>query len=124
MEAAVKEGEGARGTPKMRLLEPSAQAEGFGRIREDHRAEIADDYVELIADLIEARGEARAVDLAERLGVTNATVANTIAKLQRDGPRPLRALPLDLPHRSRPRPRPATANAAPDRPRLPRGPGL
>jgi DtxR family manganese transport transcriptional regulator len=66
-------------------LEASAQAEGFGRIREDHRAEIAEDYVELIADLIAARGEARAVDLAERLGVTNATVANTVAKLQRDG---------------------------------------
>lgn len=71
--------------PKLRLLEASAQAEGFGRIREDHRAEIAEDYVELIADLIAARGEARAVDLAERLGVTNATVANTVAKLQRDG---------------------------------------
>ena len=71
--------------PQLRLLEASAQAEGFGRIREDHRAEIAEDYVELIADLIAARGEARAVDLAERLGVTNATVANTVAKLQRDG---------------------------------------
>jgi DtxR family manganese transport transcriptional regulator len=70
---------------KLKLLEPAAQAEGFGRIREDHRAEIAEDYVELIADLIEARGEARAVEIAERLGVTNATVANTVAKLQRDG---------------------------------------
>lgn len=70
---------------KLQLLEPSAQALGFGRIREDHRAEIAEDYVELIADLIAVRGEARAVDLAERLGVTNATVANTVAKLQRDG---------------------------------------
>ena len=70
---------------KVQLLAPSAQAKGFGRIRADHRAEIAEDYVELIADLIDTRGEARAVDLAERLGVTNATVANTIAKLQRDG---------------------------------------
>lgn len=70
---------------KLKLLEPSAQAEGFGRIREDHRAEIAEDYVELIADLIDAHGEARAVDLAQRLGVTNATVANTVTKLQRDG---------------------------------------
>jgi DtxR family manganese transport transcriptional regulator len=30
-------------------------------------------------------GEARAVDLAGRLGVTNATVNNTVARLQRDG---------------------------------------
>ncbi|MGI9405173.1 MAG: manganese-binding transcriptional regulator MntR, partial [Hyphomicrobiaceae bacterium] len=44
----------------------------------------AEDYVELIADLIEQHGEARVVDLAERLGVTNATVNNTIQRLQRD----------------------------------------
>jgi DtxR family manganese transport transcriptional regulator len=61
------------------------QAEGFGRTRSDHRNEIAEDYVELIADLIDATGEARAVDLASRLGVTNATVAHAIARLQRDG---------------------------------------
>jgi DtxR family manganese transport transcriptional regulator len=64
---------------------PETQAEGFGRTRSDHRNEIAEDYVELIADLIDATGEARAVDLASRLGVTPATVNNTVAKLQRDG---------------------------------------
>lgn len=67
------------------LLGPEQQAEGFGRTRSDHRNEIAEDYVELIADLIDATGEARAVDLASRLGVTPATVNNTIAKLQREG---------------------------------------
>ena len=59
----------------VRLPEADMQAEGFGRTRSDHRSEIAEDYVELIADLIDATGEARAVDLASRLGVTNATVA-------------------------------------------------
>lgn len=44
-----------------------------------------EDYVELIADLIAATGEARATDLAERLGVTPATVANTLSRLKRDG---------------------------------------
>jgi DtxR family transcriptional regulator, manganese transport regulator len=68
-----------------RLPEADMQAEGFGRTRNDHRSEIAEDYVELIADLIEATGEARAVDLACRLGVTNATVTHAIARLQRDG---------------------------------------
>ena len=68
-----------------RLPGAGEQAEGFGRTRSDHRSEIAEDYVELIADLIDATGEARAVDLANRLGVTNATVNNTIAKLQREG---------------------------------------
>ena len=69
----------------VRLPEADMQAEGFGRTRSDHRNEIAEDYVELIADLIDATGEARAVDLASRLGVTNATVAHAIARLQRDG---------------------------------------
>jgi DtxR family manganese transport transcriptional regulator len=44
-----------------------------------------EDYVELIGDLIEATGEARATDLAERFGVTAATVANTLARLKRAG---------------------------------------
>ena len=70
---------------RSRLVVAEAQAAGFDRIRSDHRREIAEDYVELIADLIDATGEARAVDLASRLGVTNATVNNTVTKLQRDG---------------------------------------
>lgn len=74
----------ARGR-KAGLVEVEAQAEGFGRTRSDHRSEIAEDYVELIADLIDATGEARAIDLASRLGVTPATVNNTVAKLQREG---------------------------------------
>ncbi|MEM6496255.1 MAG: manganese-binding transcriptional regulator MntR, partial [Pseudomonadota bacterium] len=45
----------------------------------------AEDYVELIAKLIDETGEARAVDLAEWLGVSKPTVNNTIQRLQRDG---------------------------------------
>jgi DtxR family transcriptional regulator, manganese transport regulator len=69
----------------VRLVEPGTQAASFDRTRSDHRNEIAEDYVELIADLIDCKGEARAVDLAERLGVSSPTVNNTIARLQRDG---------------------------------------
>ena len=61
------------------------QAEGFRRVRDAHQTEVAEDYVELIADLIEETGEARVVDLAHRLGVSNATVNNTIQRLARDG---------------------------------------
>jgi DtxR family manganese transport transcriptional regulator len=61
------------------------RADQFRRVREAHQTEVAEDYVELIADLIKHTGEARVVDLAERLGVTNATVNNTIQRLQRDG---------------------------------------
>jgi DtxR family manganese transport transcriptional regulator len=65
--------------------ETRLQAERFRRVREAHQTEIAEDYAELIADLIAETGEARLVDLAGRLGVSNATVNNTIARLQRDG---------------------------------------
>ena len=65
--------------------EVARQAAGFDRIRRAHQTEIAEDYVEMISDLIAARGEARAVDLAERFGVTQATVNKTVARLQRDG---------------------------------------
>lgn len=65
--------------------EAGRRAERFKRVRDAHRTEMAEDYVELIADLIDQTGEARVVDLAGRLGVTNATVNNTIQRLQRDG---------------------------------------
>ena len=41
--------------------------------------------MEVIADLTATTGEARAVDLARRLGVSHVTVIRTVARLQRDG---------------------------------------
>ena len=64
---------------------PVQRAARFKRVRDAHQMELAEDYVELIADLIEEKGEARVVDLSVRLGVTKATVNNTIQRLQRDG---------------------------------------
>ena len=55
------------------------------RTREEHSHETAQDYVEIIADLIDTTGEARVIDLARRLGVTHVTVARTIQRLQREG---------------------------------------
>lgn len=60
-------------------------AHRFRRTRNDHAKETAEDYVELIAALIEELGEARAVDLAERLGVSHVTVTKTVQRLQREG---------------------------------------
>jgi DtxR family manganese transport transcriptional regulator len=53
--------------------------------REQPAQERAQDYVEAIADLIQLRGEARAVDLARSLGVTHVTVISTVERLMRDG---------------------------------------
>ena len=61
------------------------RADNFRRVRAAHQTELAEDYVELIADLIEVNGEARLVDLAEELGVSSATANNAIQRLQRDG---------------------------------------
>jgi DtxR family manganese transport transcriptional regulator len=64
---------------------PSQQAESLRRSRRDRAAETAQDYVEAIADLTAALGEARVVDLARRLGVTHVTVNRTLARLQTSG---------------------------------------
>jgi len=60
-------------------------AESFLRSRRDRAGEIAQDYVEAIADLSAAVGEARVTDLARRLGVTHVTVNRTLARLQTAG---------------------------------------
>src|SRR5450755_3582447 len=60
-------------------------AEVFRRSRRDRAVEIAQDYVETIADLSASLGEARVVDLARRLGVTHVTVNRTLARLQQAG---------------------------------------
>ena len=64
---------------------PEAQAEGFATVRQAHETEVAEDYVELIAELIETRGEARPVDIAERLGVKPPTVTKNISRLKAAG---------------------------------------
>ncbi len=55
------------------------------RTRSDHASEVAEDYVEAIADAIAAQGICRAMDLVAHFDVTHATVNNTISRLQRDG---------------------------------------
>lgn len=67
------------------MREARRQARSFEKVREAHQREVAEDYVELIADLIAGHGEARVVDLAERLGVTSATVNNTLQRLVAQG---------------------------------------
>ena len=57
----------------------------FRATRKHHSAEAAEDYTELIADLIEEVGEARVSMLAERLEVSHVTAIKTIQRLERDG---------------------------------------
>lgn len=55
------------------------------RTRSDHATEMAEDYVEAIADMVERNGLCRAGDLVRLFNVTHATVNNTVGRLVRDG---------------------------------------
>lgn len=61
------------------------QANGFESVRIAHQSEVMEDYVELIAELIELNGEARPVDIANRLGVAQPTVSKNLQRLKREG---------------------------------------
>ena len=68
-----------------KVVKSLSHAQRFEHVRAAHQLEVAEDYVEMIAELIHTHGEARAVDLAMCFGVTNATVNKTVARLKRDG---------------------------------------
>lgn len=55
------------------------------KTRAEHARETAQDYVEMIAELIALQGEARVIELSRRMGVTHVTVIRTIQRLQREG---------------------------------------
>ena len=56
----------------------------FEQVRNARNTETAEDYTEMIADLIRESGEARAVDLAKHFGVTGPTVNSIIRRLERE----------------------------------------
>ena len=55
----------------------------FKKVREAHKTENTEDYLEIIADLLNTYGEARIVDIANRLDITQATANKTIQRLQK-----------------------------------------
>lgn len=63
------------------LLNEEAHARQHQGVRKAHETELIEDYIELIGDLIDAKGEARSVELARRMGVTQATVGNMVSRL-------------------------------------------
>ena len=67
------------------MPEEPTQALRFGKARSAQSTALIEDYVELIADLHAASGEARASDIARRLGVSHPTALKSIARLKREG---------------------------------------
>jgi DtxR family manganese transport transcriptional regulator len=64
---------------------PTVPIRSHSRTRADHASEVAEDYVEAIADAIDKAGVCRSMDLVAHFSVTHATVNNTIGRMQRDG---------------------------------------
>jgi DtxR family manganese transport transcriptional regulator len=69
----------------LRLPAERTQARRFGKTRSAQSSALLEDYVELIADLLATTGEARATDIARRLGVSHVTAIKTISRLKRGG---------------------------------------
>jgi DtxR family transcriptional regulator, manganese transport regulator len=71
--------------PPGEMPEEPTQALRFEQARAARSTVLQEDYVELIDDLLSAYGEARATDVAKRLGVTHPTALKTIARLKKEG---------------------------------------
>ena len=67
------------------MPEEPTQALRFGKARTARSVALLEDYVELIADLIAAQGEARATEIAKRLGVSHPTAIKSLGRLKREG---------------------------------------
>lgn len=63
----------------------SGDADRFTNARANRSTALVEDYVELIADLIDEFGEARLTDIARRLGVAHPTANKAVNRLKRDG---------------------------------------
>ena len=57
----------------------------FKKVRDAHKTENTEDYLEIIADLLNTKGEARIVDIANKLDIAQATANKTIQRLQNQG---------------------------------------
>ena len=62
-----------------------AKINNFIESRNSHAEENTEDYLELIADLLNENGEARIVDIAEKLDIAQATANKTIKRLHGQG---------------------------------------
>jgi len=57
----------------------------FKKVRDAHKTENTEDYLEIIADLLNSKGEARIVDIAKKLDIAQATANKTVQRLQNQG---------------------------------------
>lgn len=61
------------------------QTLAFEATRSHHSTEAAEDYCELILDILETHDEARTCHIADRLGISHVTAIRTLQRLQLEG---------------------------------------
>ncbi len=66
-------------------LAASERAKHFKETRANRLYEIAEDYTELIANLIEEKELVRVCDIAREMGISHVSVLRTLKRLERDG---------------------------------------
>ena len=76
------DGHGVRTRP---MVDADMQSAGFRQARLARKTALVEDYVELIDDLLNDGQEARQVDIAARLGVSQPTVAKMLVRLEAEG---------------------------------------
>ncbi len=74
-----------KGMSEKEKLKTHARATPFRATRRHHLQESAEDYTELISELITRTGEARTCDIARQLGISHVTALRTIKRLQAQG---------------------------------------
>ena len=67
------------------MASPKTHQPSTVRTRLQHSQENTLDYLKVIAELIEHRGEARVIDIADALHISKATVSKKLLQLQREG---------------------------------------
>lgn len=68
-----------------KVVQGGGRATPFKETRSKRLFEIAEDYTELIDDLIALNGQARVCDISRDIGVSHVSVIKTLKRLIRDG---------------------------------------
>ena len=68
-----------------KTAKPTSSAEHHRALRKQHESEAAQDYCEVIAELLDSGVEARVGRIAERFGLSHVTVSRVVRRLAREG---------------------------------------
>ena len=69
----------------MEKMKEKHRSKPFKATRKQHSDEAAEDYTELISEIIDSHGEARTCHIADNLGISHVTAIRTMRRLQNEG---------------------------------------